>query len=290
MTALIQWHPAIDHHPCPVSKRRRMPHFGGGDAVQGCGAVARYTPRTSKRPSQCVLLLDWTMQLVKGILESTVHVGKTLLIWPPVAELAAGHAADELYPRPWALRSLVGTSHSFPVQDLPQCCTIQRFFQHQVSRAPAASAEGLRWRGREVRQSPGCPADPSSLPGCLHDVMTAQNELTTAGTVAAHSSSRTCPCSGHCCPGGSPVRRAAAWAAGAWFWHDAPPASASLRPSAPRPSRAMLRPPWGWDTDSVPSQTGIRVTLCPQMNPFLPPCLSFPFCSQAVTYLATLQI
>lgn len=84
------------------------------------------------------------MQLVKGGLESTVYVGKTLLIWPPDAKLAAGCVAGEPYPRPWALCCLVGMSHSFPVQDLPQCCSIQRLFQRQVGRAPAASMEGLR--------------------------------------------------------------------------------------------------------------------------------------------------
>ena len=73
-----------------------------------------------------------------------------------------------------------------------------------MSRAPAASVEGLRWRGGEARRCPGCPANRSSLAGWLHDVTMAQKELTAASSAAVHVSDRTHPCPGRSCPGDSP--------------------------------------------------------------------------------------
>lgn len=125
------WHDCADsmasrHRQSSLAheQAQEMSCIGGGDALQGCSTVAQHTllGQGSRPASAFILLLQWTMQPVKGILESTVYVGKTFLIWPPDAKLAAGRAADEPYPRPWALRCLAGTSHSFPVQDLPQCC------------------------------------------------------------------------------------------------------------------------------------------------------------------------
>lgn len=151
-----------------------------------CKAAAQW-PSTllgqGSRPAGAfLLLLQWTMQPVKGILESMVYVGKTFLIRPPDAKPAAGRAADEPYPRPWALRCLAGTSHSFPVQDSPQCC------RHSSSTTRAGHQQ--RWRGGEARRSPGCPANLSSSAGWLHHVTMAQNELTAASSVAVHVSGR----------------------------------------------------------------------------------------------------
>lgn len=97
------WHDCADsmaacHRPSSLAREQaqEMSCIRRSDAVQGCSTVAHHSPRATKLPSQCILL-EWTMQLVKDTLESTVYVGKTLLIWPPDAKLAEGRAADELY-------------------------------------------------------------------------------------------------------------------------------------------------------------------------------------------------
>lgn len=128
---------------------QEMSCIGGGDAAQGCSTAAQHTPRAAKLPSQCVLLLEWSMQLVKGVLETTVYVGKTLLIWPPDAKLAAGRAADELYPKPWALRCVV---HPTPSQFriCPSAVETLLAPSDQATSSISRGAQVARWRGQTV--------------------------------------------------------------------------------------------------------------------------------------------
>jgi len=88
-----------------------------------CKAAAQRprTPSGNQATQPALCSPGAAARLVKGILESTVYIGKTLLLRPADAKLAADRAADEPYPRRWALRCLVGTFLAFPVQDLPQC-------------------------------------------------------------------------------------------------------------------------------------------------------------------------
>lgn len=91
---LIRWHLAMDNQPRVCAR----------GALHGEDGAAPRPSTRCRQPSRLAraLFSRSRLQLVKGILESAKYVGKTLLIQPPDAKLAAGCAADEPQARPWA--------------------------------------------------------------------------------------------------------------------------------------------------------------------------------------------